>query len=96
MAKLPQAPAGVSGTVSKDEAGYRRGDPQGDSCAACMNFRPEMEQCTAVQGQISPAGLCDLFEPAGEGRTPPGEPAMPPRGGGPDEAALEQLLFGGA
>lgn len=94
MARIPQAPAGASGTVSKEEAGYRRGDPQGDSCQACMNFRPEMEQCSAVQGPISPAGLCDLFTPASEGRTPPGEPAMPPSEAG-QQAALEQMLFGG-
>jgi hypothetical protein len=91
MAKMPTAPAGSEGTVSKDEANYRRGDPQGESCASCMNFRPEMEQCSAVQGVISPAGMCDLYSGGEEeGRTPPGEPAAPV-----DEMMLQQLLFGG-
>ena len=53
--------------ATKAEAHYRAG--AGDRrCAGCTMFRPfsspDGGYCTAVEGQISPDGLCDYFKPA--------------------------------
>jgi len=39
------------------------------ACRWCRMFLPKTEECTAVEGRISPAGWCRLYEPdeRGEG-----------------------------
>lgn len=87
---MPKTSAEAAGAQAKDAVNYRVGDPQGMSCGSCMNFRPEMLMCSKVRGEISPSGLCDLYESAREGEVPPGEPAAPV-----DQALLDEMLFGG-
>lgn len=50
--------------VSKASVNYRRGEG-GRICANCTMFRPP-GACSYVEGNISPQGLCDAFDPKGD------------------------------
>lgn len=50
--------------INKKDANYRMADatdPDSGSCGACVNFIPP-DNCKAVSGVVSSAGLCDLYE----------------------------------
>lgn len=47
--------------VSKATAHYRMSTNSNRKCEICTMFRPPHD-CTAVEGEISPAGVCDYFE----------------------------------
>lgn len=57
----PQAVAGANGgKLSMQDANYRGAEDNGPSCASCGNFSPP-DQCAKVDGQVSPAAVCDLY-----------------------------------
>lgn len=53
----------MSEKSTKKEANYRVGN-QYKHCADCTMFR-QPNACTAVEGNISPSGLCDYFKRKG-------------------------------
>lgn len=87
MAKMPKDSTQSPGAQDKESVNYRMGDPQGERCETCSEFRPEEELCSRVQGQISPRGMCDMYSGMGEGEEKAETQA--------DPAMLEQMLFGG-
>jgi hypothetical protein len=43
---------------------YQEGTP-GRSCGSCVNFVDgDMQDCRLVEGPVSRAGVCDLYEPS--------------------------------
>ena len=50
----------AGGKLSMKDANYRGADDNGPSCASCMYFSPP-DQCSKVDGQVSPAAVCDLY-----------------------------------
>lgn len=68
---------------SQSEVNYRPGDEQ-TSCLNCA-FYQEPNSCTQVEGEISAAGLCDLFTPKGADAELGAAPQM----------SIEDMLFGG-
>ena len=56
--------------MSKLEADYQSVSGARERCGLCVMFRM-IDRCTAVEGSISPRGLCRLYEPALKaGRSP--------------------------
>jgi hypothetical protein len=51
----------MAGKISKSQAHYRTAT-DGARCANCTMFKAP-GACTLVDGKISPAGVCDYFEP---------------------------------
>lgn len=92
MAKMPKDSAMSAGAQDKESVNYRMGDPQGERCETCTNYRPEQELCSMVQGQIGAAGVCDLYSSLGEDE----EGAELVDDPGAREAAMMEMLFGGA
>lgn len=52
-----------AGKSSKADAQYVPQAPGAERCADCTMFQAP-DQCTAVRGSISPAGVCKYFEPS--------------------------------
>ena len=40
---------------------YQETPKDGKKCSACMHFLPKTNECTLVEGSISPDGRCRLF-----------------------------------
>lgn len=56
------APAARAQTkVSQADAGYQATPKNGQSCASCALFQPP-SSCSAVDGTISAAGWCKLYQ----------------------------------
>ena len=49
--------------MSKAAADYVATAPGEDRCGTCQMFRP-LDNCTAVEGRISPRAVCRLYESA--------------------------------
>lgn len=54
----------MASKATKEKANYRHGTA-GKRCVLCTMFR-EPKSCTAVEGDISPADLCDYFKRKGK------------------------------
>lgn len=63
----------AEGKATKLEAHYRPAEGE-ESCSSCSHFNGTAS-CDVVSGRVSPDGLSDLYEPAGETKA---EAAMTP------------------
>jgi hypothetical protein len=67
--------AAVSGKAPQSEVNYREAEDPAMACGACLHF-DGAGVCDVVEGDIDPAAVSDLFEPAAPA-TPTEIPGMP-------------------
>jgi hypothetical protein len=63
MSRSSQPRSLVRSKMSKAEADYLPAAPDSERCGTCVMFRM-LDRCTAVEGRISPRGVCKLYESA--------------------------------
>jgi High potential iron-sulfur protein len=62
LVTLGPKPAAAKAKMTQKQAAYQ-GTPKGDQqCDKCKLFQPP-SACTSVEGDISPKGWCNIFQP---------------------------------